>query len=314
MLEARGALDARGELDATGDLALDRSLGAFLGLAIGDALGAAVEGHERDSYPRLVDFTAAGAHGLRPGEWTDDTAMALCLAESLLARDGVDERDLLERFLRWYRSGENGCGGCGTGISVKTRGLLEAFERCRTLDLAAAAQNDGNGCIMRLAPIAIRFRSNAEQARRSAARQAAVTHGAAVAIAAAALLADLLFLALRSGDRSLVLGAAQACREPALDLLRCDHEMRGRSAISSAPRALDTLDAALCCLAQTGSFEDAVIEAVNLGGDADTIGAVTGQLAGALYGASAIPRRWREGLHAGGRIAALAQRLHLAGG
>src|SRR2546423_12547022 len=115
-------------LDATDDVALDRSLGAFLGLAIGDALGASVEGHERDSYARLADFAAGGAHGLRPGEWTDDTAMALCLAESLLARDGVDDRDLLERFLRWYRFGENGCGGCGTGISATTRGLLEAFE------------------------------------------------------------------------------------------------------------------------------------------------------------------------------------------
>jgi ADP-ribosyl-[dinitrogen reductase] hydrolase len=301
-------------LDARGDVALDRSLGAFLGLAIGDALGAAVEGHERDSYARLVDFAAGGPHGLQPGEWTDDTAMALCIAEALLARDGIDERDLLERFLRWYRSGENGCGGCGSGISLKTRGLLEAFERCRTLDVATALQNDGNGCIMRLAPIAIRFRLDVEQARRSAARQAAVTHGAAAAIAAAALLADLLLLALQSGDRSILLGAVQACRDPSLALLRCDHKMRVRSSISSAPRALDTLDAALCCLAQTESFEDAVIEAVNLGGDADTIGAVTGQLAGAVYGASAIPLRWREGLHEAGRIATLAQRLHLAGG
>jgi ADP-ribosyl-[dinitrogen reductase] hydrolase len=300
-------------LDATDDVALDRSLGAFLGLAIGDALGALVEGQERDSYARIVDFAGGGTHGLGPGEWTDDTAMALCLAESLLAQDGLDERDLLERFLRWYRLGENGCGGCGTGISVKTRGLLEAFERSRTLDVAAAVQNDGNGCIMRLAPIAIRFRSDAGQARRSAARQAAVTHGAPVAIAAAALLADLLLRALGSGDHGVVLGAMQACGVPAFDALRCDHKIRARSTISSAPRALDTLDAALCCLAQTESFEDAVIEAVNLGGDTDTIGAVTGQLAGALYGASAIPPRWREGLHDGGRIAALAQRLHLAG-
>jgi ADP-ribosylglycohydrolase len=300
-------------LDATDDVALDRSLGAFLGLAIGDALGAPVEGQERDSYARIVDFVAGGTHGLGMGEWTDDTAMALCLAESLLARGGLDERDLLERFLRWYRLGENGCGGCGTGISLKTRGLLEAFERSRTLDVAATVQNAGNGCIMRLAPVAIRFRSDAEQARRSAGRQAAVTHGAVAAIAAATLLADLLLLALGSGDRGVVLGAAQACGDPVLDALRCDHKLRARGTISSAPRALDTLDAALCCLAQTESFEEAVIAAVNLGGDSDTIGAVAGQLAGALYGASAIPPRWREGLHEGERIAALAQRLHRAG-
>ena len=89
---------------------------------------------------------------------------------------------------------------------------------------------------------------------------------------------------------------------------------RDRSTVSSAPRAAATLDAALWCLARGESFEAAVIEAVNLGGDTDTIGAVTGQLAGAIHGAAAIPRRWREGLHAADRIAELAQRLHAAGG
>lgn len=301
-------------LDVPDDVALDRSFGALLGLAIGDALGAPVEGRDRDSYPRFADFAAGGTHGLAIGEWTDDTAMAICLAESLLAQGEVDERDLLERFLRWYRLGENGCGGRAVGISAKTRGLLEEFERGRALDGAAAAQNEGNGCIMRLAPVAIRYRSNPAQARRSAARQAAATHCAGAAIAAATLLADLLVIALNTGEREPVLSAAQACSEPALAALRGDQKTRRRSTISSAPRAADTLDAALWCVAQGGSFEQAVTEAVNLGGDTDTIGAVTGQLAGALYGASSIPRRWREALHAGERIAALAHRLHLAGG
>jgi ADP-ribosyl-[dinitrogen reductase] hydrolase len=299
--------------DIPDDVALDRSLGALLGLAVGDALGAPVEGRDRDSYPRLADFTPGGTHGLAIGEWTDDTAMALCLAESLLARGDLDERDLLERFLRWYRLGENGCGGRAIGISAKTRGLLEEFERSQALDTATATQNEGNGCIMRLAPVAIRYRSYAEQARRAAARQAGVTHCTGVAIAAATLFAGLLVLALSTGERTRVLRAAQGCAEPALAALRRDQKTRQRSTISSAPRAADTLDAALWCVAQAESFEQAVIEAVNLGGDTDTIGAVTGQLAGALYGASAIPRRWREKLHAGERIAALAQRLHLAG-
>jgi ADP-ribosyl-[dinitrogen reductase] hydrolase len=128
------------------------------------------------------------------------------------------------------------------------------------------------------------------------------------------LLADLLLVALRTGDPDAVLGAARLCGEPALAALRGSHKLRDRSAISSAPRAVDTLDAALWCLARTADFEQAVIEAVNLGGDSDTIGAVTGQLAGALYGASALPARWRQGLHAGERIAELAHRLHRAGG
>jgi ADP-ribosyl-[dinitrogen reductase] hydrolase len=299
--------------DLPDDMALDRSLGALLGLAVGDALGAPVEGRDRDSYARFADFAAGGTHGLGLGEWTDDTAMAICLAESLLAHGGLDERDLLERFLRWYRLGENGCRGRAIGISVKTRRILEAFERSGALEMAPAIPNEGNGCIMRLAPVAIRYRSSAEQARDAAVRQAGVTHGVGAAIAASMLLADLLVLALSAGKPDVVLRRAQACAEPALAALRGDHKTRERSAISSAPRAVDTLDAALWCLARAETFEEAVIEAVNLGGDTDTIGAVTGQLAGALYGASAIPVRWRQGVHDGDRIVALAHRLHFAG-
>jgi ADP-ribosyl-[dinitrogen reductase] hydrolase len=299
--------------DLPDDIALDRSLGALLGLAIGDALGAPVEGRERDSYARFADFAAGGTHGLGLGEWTDDTAMAICLAESLLAHGDLDERDLLARFLRWYRLGENGCRGRAIGISVKTRRILEDFERSGAFDVTPAIANEGNGCIMRLAPVAIRYRLSAEQARDAAVRQAGVTHSAGAALATTMLLADLLLLALSTGEPGVVLRTAQACTEPALAALRGDHKTRERSAISSAPRAVDTLDAALWCLALAETFEQAVIEAVNLGGDTDTIGAVTGQLAGAVYGASAIPMRWRQGLHDGDRIAALAQRLHFAG-
>src|SRR4051794_5107050 len=121
--------------DRADDVALDRSLGALLGLAIGDALGAPVEGRERDSYARLVDFAAGGTHDLDLGEWTDDTAMAICLAESLLAHGDLVERDLLERFLRWHRLGENGCRGRATGISARTRRILEEFERSGALDV-----------------------------------------------------------------------------------------------------------------------------------------------------------------------------------
>ncbi len=307
---ARSPLD-RSPLDRS---PLDRSLGALLGLAVGDALGAPVEGRERDSYARLADFTAGGTHGLGAGEWTDDTAMAICLAESLLARGELDERDLMERFLRWHRLGENSCGGRAAGISQTTRRVLEDFERSGALDVAAAVANAGNGCIMRLAPVAIRYRSSLEEARRAAIRQAAVTHSADAALAAATLLAELLLCAFGADDRDAVLRTAQACAVPTLAALQRDHRTRDRRLISSAPLAVDTLEAALWCLARSESFEQAVVEAVNLGGDTDTIGAVTGQLAGALYGASAIPRRWRQGLHADDRIAALAHRLHGAGG
>jgi ADP-ribosyl-[dinitrogen reductase] hydrolase len=154
------------------DPMLDRSIGALLGLAIGDALGAPFEGLDRDSYARVLDYAAGGAHRMEPGAWTDDTAMAICLAESLLTHGRIDERDLLERFLRWYRAGENSAGGRAIGISPKTRATLEAFERSSRIDAAVEVENAGNGAIMRLAPVAIYFRENPAEARRSAARQA----------------------------------------------------------------------------------------------------------------------------------------------
>jgi len=294
------------------DPMLDRSIGALLGLAVGDALGAPFEGLDRDSYPRALDFAAGGMHGIEPGAWTDDTAMAICLAESLLAERRIEERDLLERFLRWYRAGENSASGRAIGVSPKTRATLEAFERSRRIDAAAEVDNAGNGAIMRLAPVAIYFREDPTEARRSAARQARVTHTSREALAAAELFADLLVAALRTGDPEAVSRAAASAAHPDLAAVR-DHRGKTREQISSAPRAVDTLEAALWCLHRADSFEAVVVEAVNLGGDSDTLGAVAGQFAGAIFGASAIPQRWLTTLLSRERLAGLANRLHTEG-
>jgi ADP-ribosyl-[dinitrogen reductase] hydrolase len=266
---------------------VDRSIGALVGLAVGDALGAPAEGKPRDSYRRLSEIEA--------GAGTDDTAMAICVAESLLDKGGVDGGDLMRRFLLWYRSD-------GTGISPTTRAVLEDFERSGSLDAADRAMNVGNGCLMRLAPVAIRYRGDWAAAREIAAAQARITHSAPDAVAATVLFAELLVAALDGGGTEALSTVAAG-----------DYRSKARDRISSAPRAVDTLEAALWCVSRTESFEAAVIEAVNLGGDTDTIGAVTGQLAGALYGASAIPRRWTEAVRDAARLAELASRLHHAG-
>jgi ADP-ribosyl-[dinitrogen reductase] hydrolase len=291
--------DAEAGRGAQIDAALDRSIGALLGLAVGDALGAPAEGRARDSYPPISEIGAAGG--------TDDTAMAVCLAESLLAEGGLDPRDLMRRFLGWYRAG-------GRGISTTTSAVLEGFGRTGRLDVADEAANAGNGCIMRLAPVAIRYRGDRVAARDVAAAQARLTHGAAEAIAATALLAETLVAALETGDLAAATTAGAGAAHPALARLAAgDYRSKARDRISSAPRALDTLEAALWCVARNVGFEAAVTEAVNLGGDADTIGAVAGQLAGALYGASAIPRRWLAGLPEEARLRELASLLHRAG-
>jgi ADP-ribosyl-[dinitrogen reductase] hydrolase len=295
------------------DPALDRSVGALVGLAVGDALGAPVEGKARDSYPRVCEFSPSPAHGLGPGDWTDDTAMAICLAESLLSCGGFDASDLLHRFLRWYRLGENACWGAGVGISATTRATLEAFEATGRSDAASVARNAGNGCIMRLAPVAIFYRGQPRMADLVAKNQARTTHTAEEAIAASAILAGILVAALATGELDAVARAVEGAGDPVLSgIARGSYRVKTRDEISSAPRALDTLEAALWCVFRTGGFEAAVIEAVNLGGDADTIGAVTGQIAGAIYGASAIPQPWIGQLHSASRLADLAARLHHA--
>lgn len=296
------------------DAALDRSVGALLGLAVGDALGAPAEGMRRGSYRRITDFMPSPAHGLGPGEWTDDTAMALCLADSLLACRGLDPHDLMRRFLRWYRLGENACGGRMAGIGQNTRAALEAYE-----SEGALGQNGhhpgaiGNGCIMRLSPVAIRYRRSLVAAHDAAMAQARTTHSADEAAEAAGLMAKMLVAGLRAGDPAAIMDVRFTARTPRVNaIVLGSYQRRSRDAISSAARAVDTLEAALWCLHQAESFEDAVLAAVNLGGDTDTIGATTGQLAGAVFGASAIPRRWVDGLHVAGRITDLARALHRA--
>ncbi|WP_312893309.1 ADP-ribosylglycohydrolase family protein [Methylobacterium sp. PvR107] len=155
----------------------DRALGAFIGLAVGNALGTTLEFEVRDAEPPVYDMVGGGPFDLKAGQWTDDTAMALCLAESQIACDGLDERDLMERFCRWYQAGENSCTGRCFDIVMTTRNALEQFRR--TDDPIAGptdARTGGNGSIMRLAPVALRYWNDPERLKDASRRQSYTTH------------------------------------------------------------------------------------------------------------------------------------------
>ena len=107
--------------------ALDRAKGALVGLALGDALGTTLEFAGRDTKPPVTDLVGGGPFGRAAGEWTDDTSMALCLAESLLERGLLDVHDLMERFLRWYEEGHNSVTGECFDIGVTTKAALHSF-------------------------------------------------------------------------------------------------------------------------------------------------------------------------------------------
>jgi len=276
----------------------DRALGAFFGLAVGDALGTPLEFSRRDSLPEVVGMRGGGPFSLRPGEWTDDTSMALALADSLCARKGLDGTDAMERWSRWRRFGEYSHNGRCFDIGGQTSSALAWFEREGTADLRRT-ERAGNGGIMRLAPAAIFAFGcglSAEEAGILARRQSDLTHPNDECSAAAEAM-GILLLRLMRGEATAADAADGTLRE------------RGRASIRSTGYVVDTLEAARWAVGRTESFRDAVLLAVNLGDDADTVGAVAGQLAGAAYGASGIPREWLDALAWRERIVDWTRRL-----
>lgn len=292
----------------------DRALGAFVGLAVGDALGTTLEFETRDVQPPLTDMVGGGPFDLKVGEWTDDTAMSLCLADSLLACDGLDERDLMERFCRWYERGENSCTGSCFDIGITTRKALESFRRT---DNPVAGPVDprtaGNGSIMRLAPLVLRFWNDNHRLKDVARRQSYVTHGSAEAVDACEAMALVLASLIGGKPLSDVLSASYGPFCPGVQAI-LDGSWRGkaRGDIRSSGYVNDSLEASLWCVAETSTFRDAVLLAVNLGDDADTVGAITGQIAGAAYGVAAIPEEWFARLAWNARLAKTAEQLFKA--
>ena len=290
----------------------DRALGAFVGLAVGDALGTTLEFRERDSYEPLTEMVGGGPFRLAPGQWTDDTSMALCLAECLIARNGLDERDLLERFCRWFEDGENSCTGRCFDIGNVTASALMHFRS--TGDIHAGPTDPrtaGNGSLMRLAPVALRYWNDPDALRDAARRQSYTTHGATECVDACEALALMLANAIQGKPLSDVLSPSYGSTlcNGVRTIIAGSWRGKRREEILSSGYVLHSLEASLFCVGSTGSFEEAVLKAANLADDSDTTAAITGQLAGAVYGLSGIPRRWRQTLAWNGRIESLAKRL-----
>lgn len=299
----------------TADDIADRAMGALLGLAIGDALGTTLEFAKRDSKPRLRDMTGGGPFNLQPGQWTDDTAMALALGDSLLACPTLDEADLMERFVRWHREGAYSCTGACFDIGITTR---LALQRYRETGIVHAGSSDprsaGNGSLMRLAPVAMRHWQDRAMLRDVAARQSRTTHGAAEAIDACTAFAEALADGIAGYPRSQVMRVREGAWSGNIaTIMTGSWRGKSRSSIASTGYVAHSLEAALWCVGRTSSFERAVLMAANLGDDADTTAAITGQLAGVLYGADAIPQAWRDMMAWGDRIEAMGGALVEAG-
>ncbi len=298
----------------------ERFCGCLCGLAAGDALGTTLEFQPAGSFQPIADLVGGGPFHLRAGEWTDDTSMALCLADSLLTCQGFDPIDQLERYTRWYRSGYLSSNGVCFDIGGTVRTALETFARTRRPDSGPTdPRSAGNGSLMRLAPVPMYYAAEPIEAVRLSGESSRTTHGAAIAVDACRYFGGLLAGALRGTGKEELLAPGyhprgSPWREDELDpvifaIAQGSFQRKSPPEIRGTGYAAHCLEAALWAFSLSASFKEGCLLAVNLGEDADTTGAVYGQLAGAFYGIDAIPAVWLEKLALRGQIEDFARRL-----
>ena len=285
----------------------DRYRGALLGLAAGDALGTTLEFKPPGTFIPIDDMIGGGPFGLMPGQWTDDTSMALCLAESLIECGEFDPVDQLSRYVRWKRTGHHSSTGRCFDVGGTVRAALARFERhSEPWSGSTDEYSAGNGSIMRLAPVPLFFAPDPEAAIARAADSSRTTHGAREAVDGCRYLAALIVGALQGRSKEDLTSPLFTpvpdlwAREPLAPKI---HAVASGSFLAREPPAIrgsgyvvSSLEAALWAFAKSTSFEHGALLAVNLGDDADTTGAVYGQIAGAYYGVEDIPERWRRRL------------------
>ncbi|HEV7433028.1 MAG TPA: ADP-ribosylglycohydrolase family protein [Steroidobacteraceae bacterium] len=293
----------------------ERFQGAMQGLAIGDALAAATQFRRAGTFAAVGDLLGGGPFDLPRGAWSDDTAMALCLAESLIERAAFDASDQLARYTRWQREGYRSATGQCLGITAATaRALAAAQWRGRPLAESADALPLESEPLSRVAPIVLHFFATPEEAVAAAADSARVTSQSPLVLDACRLLAAMLHAALRGEPREQVLSPDRAVfgSHPLREAVAAVAARRTDAHYQPPPAdggALAVLELARWCLAGSANFRDGALRAINLGGDSDVIGAVYGQLAGAHYGLAGIPRAWRQALAQSELIAELADHL-----
>lgn len=297
----------------------ERAVGALVGLAVGDAVGTTLEFKAPDTFAPIDDLVGGGPFGLEPGEWTDDTSMALCLAESILDTGGMDLADQLRRYLLWTDHGYLSSNGRCFDIGTTTHTQLERFRRSgEPVDPHPDQESAANGSLMRLGPVPIRWHADIAKAAEESGRSSRTTHPADRPVDVCRLMGAMV--------AALIGGACfDEVTSPGFWTFGPLHAVVAEIAagvwkgkqppqIRGTGYCIDALEAALWAVGDAEDFRSAVLRAANLGDDADTTAAIAGQLAGARWGASAIPEPWRAKVAHGDRIVSLARALYLAGG
>jgi len=289
----------------------DRCRGALIGLGVGDALGAAVEFAAPNSFEPVTGYRGGGPHGLNPGEFTDDTSLALALSDSI-AKVGWNLNDQAERYVQWMKHGKYSVNGRCFDIGITTAAALDRF--LETKDARSSGMSDerssGNGSIMRLAPVPIRYHTlypnNIAELARLAEESSITTHASDQCVSACRYMALVLSALIHGEDRSKVLSptwaplyelnAIKPLHPQIMTVANGSFREKQPPAIRGSGWVVQSLEAALWAFHDASSFEEAVLKAVALGNDADTTAAVAGQFAGAFWGESGISESLRRGL------------------
>lgn len=281
----------------TDGIVQNRLRGMLYGMAIGDALGAAVEFKQKGQFEPVTGYRGFGPHGLAPGQWTDDTSMALALADSInIAK--WSKKDQLSRYLQWRKHGKYSVTGYLFDIGNTTRSAIDFFEGSGSLTNNASDQCSGNGSIMRLAPVvAAYFDKEKFLYFQRLSESSETTHASRLCKSSCVYMGFLLKGIIDGEDKEEVLSRGWWDRQgvqlvpEVLDIIENDEKEPVGSGF-----VIDSLHAALWAFRTSSSFEEAILKAVNLGNDSDTTGAVCGHFAGAYWGFDQIPQHLIDGL------------------
>jgi len=281
----------------------ERFRGCLLGLAVGDALGTTLEFKPPGTFKPITDMVGGGPFNLEPGQWTDDTSMALCLAESLVECKGFNPKDQMERYVRWWRKGYLSSTGTCFDIGNTTRTALAAFLKTgNPFSGPTEPRTAGNGSLMRLAPVPMFYAGNPSKAIEKSGESSRTTHGARVCVDACRYFGGLIAGALSGTTKEELISDCYApipgywkenTLVPEIDEIASgSFKEKNPPEIRGTGYVVRSLEAALWAFYKSKTFEEGCLMAVNLGDDADTTGAIYGQIAGAYYGEGGIPQQW----------------------
>lgn len=284
--------------------ALDKEIGSFVGMVVGDALGASMEFKPIDYERKVNPWEIEGYFKLKPGQWTDDASMGFCLADSLICNNKLDPIDLMLRFEAWWHNGYNNAfyNDPSRNRSVGLGGSISmALDRFWITGLGqtdfGTLETSGNGSLMRNAAIPLKFISNYDEALQMAYVQSKTTHKGEEAAECCKLLTHIVLSYLGKNTKKFVTSMDSINNLLARGGWKSTHYRYEKNTNYAGSYCMDCMSMALHCVKSTSTFEEAMLKSANIGGDADSVTSVVGQIAGAKYGYSSIPKDWLNKIH-----------------